>query len=86
MPKVSEFYGISIYFYYRDHDPPHFHAIYSGDQAVFEIETLDVLEGRLPRRANALVLEWAAQHRLDLMHVWRQARAKVALDAIEPLG
>lgn len=27
MPKISEFFGVSIY-YYREHEPPHFHARY----------------------------------------------------------
>jgi hypothetical protein len=25
MPRISEFFGIAIYMYYRDHAPPHFH-------------------------------------------------------------
>jgi Domain of unknown function (DUF4160) len=27
MPRISQFYGIAIYMYYRDHAPPHVHAI-----------------------------------------------------------
>lgn len=26
MPRVSEFFGVAIYFYFNDHPPPHFHA------------------------------------------------------------
>jgi hypothetical protein len=37
MPRVSEFYGIAIYLYYRDHVPPHFHAIYGEFEAEIEI-------------------------------------------------
>ncbi len=44
--------------YYRDHAPPHFHAVYSEQEAIIDIETLDVLEGRLSRRALELVLDW----------------------------
>jgi predicted metallo-beta-lactamase superfamily hydrolase len=29
MPRISAFYGIVIAMYYRDHHPPHFHAIYA---------------------------------------------------------
>jgi Domain of unknown function (DUF4160) len=29
MPRLSEFYGIAIYMYFADHNPPHFHAIYA---------------------------------------------------------
>jgi Domain of unknown function (DUF4160) len=33
MPRISSFYGIIIWMYWNDHNPPHFHATY-GD---FEI-------------------------------------------------
>lgn len=48
MPRVSEFYGIAIYFYYADHNPPHFHAIYAGEQAEVAIRTGEILNGSLP--------------------------------------
>jgi len=59
MPRISEFYGIRIYMYYNDHAPPHFHAGYAEDEAVFTIDTLQVLYGWVPRRVRALVVEWA---------------------------
>ncbi|MBO7121917.1 MAG: DUF4160 domain-containing protein [Treponema sp.] len=40
MPIVSEFSGIEISLYFDDHLPPHFHAKYSGDEALIEIEPL----------------------------------------------
>ena len=66
-PSVSEFFGIIIVMYYDDHLPPHFHAIYAEHEALVRIETLETLQGSLPARAHALVLEWAALHRLDLI-------------------
>jgi len=45
MPEVSRFFGISIRFYFNDHDPPHFHAIYGECEALIEIDTLSVLRG-----------------------------------------
>jgi Domain of unknown function (DUF4160) len=50
MPRISTFYGIVIAIYYDDHVPPHFHALYSGDEAVIRIDNLEVLAGGLPRR------------------------------------
>lgn len=41
--------------YYRDHAPPHFHAIYGEHEAEIEIETAEMIAGNLPRRAAALV-------------------------------
>ncbi|MDQ4124496.1 MAG: DUF4160 domain-containing protein [Actinomycetota bacterium] len=40
MPRISSFYGISIYMYLNDHEPAHFHAIYGGAKGRFEIDTL----------------------------------------------
>lgn len=85
MPRISEFFGISIYMYWRDHAPPHFHAIYGGDEAEIAIDDLSVLAGRLPPRALGLVMEWASQHQDDLRRVWEQARNHEPLDKIEPL-
>ncbi len=39
MPEISRFYGIRIKMYYGDHAPPHFHAEYGNEAAVFGIET-----------------------------------------------
>ena len=63
LPRISVFYGIAIYMYYRDHAPPHFHALYGEFEATVSIETGDLLEGRLPRRARSLVSEWVMSHR-----------------------
>nr|WP_213999709.1 DUF4160 domain-containing protein [Arsukibacterium sp.] len=30
MPVISRFYGIWIAMYFNDHNPPYFHAEYSG--------------------------------------------------------
>lgn len=85
MPQVSFFYGISIYLYYRDHSPPHFHAIYGGDEAEIRIDNGEVLAGRLPPRAMAMVREWTGLHSAELMLAWNQAREALPLDRITPL-
>lgn len=48
MPELCRFYGIVIRMYFDDHLPPHFHAIYGEDEALVSIETLALVEGRLP--------------------------------------
>jgi hypothetical protein len=85
MPRLSQFYGIAIYMYYRDHAPPHFHAIYGEHEAVFQIATGMVLAGRLPRRARALVEDWLAAHRAELQQDWDLAAANQPLLPIPPL-
>ncbi len=85
MPEISRFYGIVIKMYYHDHQPPHFHAEYSGDQMVVNLNTLAVIAGKLSPRATGLVMEWAAQHQAELQDVWDQARNMAPLDRIDPL-
>jgi hypothetical protein len=85
MPELSRFFGIIIRMFYSDHEPAHFHAIYGEYEALIEIDTLAVFRGSLPRRALALVLEWAALHRDELREDWRRARAGETLNEIEPL-
>ncbi|MGI8951036.1 MAG: DUF4160 domain-containing protein [Chitinophagaceae bacterium] len=38
MPSVSRFFGIVIYFYFKDHNPPHFNAVYAEYAAKISIE------------------------------------------------
>ncbi len=85
MPKVSEFFGIVIALYYADHAPPHFHASYAGHEALVRIDTLEILRGALPRRALALVREWAQLHRSELRADWERARQGLPLAPIPPL-
>jgi len=63
MPEVSRFFGISVRMYYDDPNPPHFHAIYGGDEVEVRIEPLAVLRGGLPRRALGMV--WNGQRRIS---------------------
>jgi hypothetical protein len=56
--------------FFRDHPPPHFHAEYAGMSAVYDIETLEITEGSLPRTAGKLVVEWATLHKESLLQIW----------------
>jgi hypothetical protein len=85
MPQISQFYGIIIKMYYNDHLPSHFHAEHGDSEAVYRIETLDILRGSLPQRAHAMVLEWASAHRVELRANWVKARYGLPLGRIAPL-
>jgi len=79
------FFGIMVRMYFDDHGPAHFHAYYGDDMIVIEIETLRIVVGQFPRRAQAMVLEWASQHREELLEDWRLASAHEPLKKILPL-
>jgi hypothetical protein len=51
MPTISQFFGIIIQRFWREHAPPHFHALYGEHEALIEIRTLEVTKGSLPKRA-----------------------------------
>jgi hypothetical protein len=85
MPRISKYYGIAIYMYFRDHPPPHFHAIYGEHEAVIEISTGKVIDGELPRRALKLVVEWTKAHRTELVQNWARAQAGEPLMPVDPL-
>ena len=85
MPEVSRFFGIVVRLFHGDHQPPHFHAIYEEHEALIEIETLAVYRGWLPRRALALVLEWAVLRRGELRAAWAQCQEGKPPGRIEPL-
>jgi hypothetical protein len=85
MPEISRFYGIIIAMFFDDHNPPHFHARYAGKKVAIEIESLRILEGSLPPRALGLVIEWASQHKVALIHNWELTKKNLQPQKIEPL-
>ena len=66
MPEICRFLGIVVRMQYGDHSPPHFHAVYGSAEAVYRIDDLTALEGRLPPRVHGLVSEWASLHQTEL--------------------
>lgn len=60
MPTICMFRGIKIYMNWRDHQPPHIHATYGGDEAIVSIHDLEVIEGSLPSKQLKILLGWAA--------------------------
>jgi len=85
MPTISAFYGIVVQMFWQDHAPPHFHALYAEHEALIDIRTLKAMQGGLPPRALALVLEWARDHQAELTGDWRLCTIKQSPKKIAPL-
>lgn len=85
MPLISSFFGIIIKIFHKDHNPPHFHAIYGEYDAVIEIKSGKVLAGKIPPRALRLVNEWRKIHKDELIERWDNARNMKPLKRIKPL-
>jgi hypothetical protein len=84
VPEISRFLGIVIRMYYRDHAPPHFHAIYGEYEIEVEIES-GVVQGKFPRRALTAVMDWYVQHIQELRDNWAHCVNGEPLAHIEPL-
>jgi hypothetical protein len=86
VPRISFFYGITIWMYWNEgaHARPHFHARYADRAASVDFDG-KLVAGELPRRALALVAEWAALHHDELLANWERARRNEPLEPIDPL-
>lgn len=85
MPRISSFYGIVIWMYWNDHNPPHFHATYGDFEILIRITDLSIYSGSLPSRAFGLVMEWASLHQNELMENWVLLKEERSVKKIEPL-
>jgi hypothetical protein len=84
MPEISRFYGISIYMFYNEHNPPHFHFKYQDFEGTIDIRD-GIINGTLPRRALNLIFEWLDLHRDELIENWRLLELRKPMNRIEPL-
>ena len=88
MPVISMFYGVIVSLYYvdnRQHNLPHVHVKYQGQEAVISLPDGKVLEGEIPRNKLRLVLAWIEIHGDELMADWELAVSGQEPFKIEPL-
>lgn len=77
MPEITRFYGIVVKIFFRgEHNPPHIHALYGEHNGLFEISTMDMIEGDLPNKAIKLVQEWGKKYQKDLQMMWDNKQIK----------
>lgn len=75
MPTIAMVEGVRIMIYFRDHLPPHLHAVLGSSEAQISIVTGDVLQGSLPRAKLRAVQGWLAAHREQVAYIWTEIRA-----------
>jgi len=67
-----------MFFSPKEHEPSHIHAIYNEYVGLFNLLTLEMFEGDLPRKAQELVTEWLKVHSVELQEMWdRQEISKL---------
>ncbi|MCX8085679.1 MAG: DUF4160 domain-containing protein [Rhodocyclaceae bacterium] len=82
MPIISIFFGIIVRMWHDDHPPPHVHVEYQGWEALVDIESGEIMAGRLPKKAAALVREWCLAHQAELLANWQRAQRFEPLERI----
>lgn len=72
MPVLTRFNGmvIKMYLLGKEHNPPHIHVIFGELNGVIDIQTLEVMEGDLPRKELAQAKQWAERHKDELLDIW----------------
>ncbi len=88
MPALSTFYGIIVYMYFMDnkqHNLPHIHVKYQGQEVVVSIPDGDVLEGKIPPPKMKLLQAWVEIHRDELVADWELAVSGEQPYKIDPL-
>lgn len=78
MPEISRFYGIVIKMFFKpkEHEPSHLHALYGEHVGIFDLRTMEMTEGDLPKRACDMVQEWMAQNQKELLEMWDNQNLK----------
>ena len=71
--------------HFREHNPPHFHVEYNEFEASLSIESLGIMEGKLPPKVMSLVVEWAGTHQNELLENWNSLRKTGQFHRIAPL-
>ena len=59
-----------MFFKPKEHEPSHIHALYGECVGIFDLRTMEMVEGDLPRKAQELVKEWMKDHQAALLSMW----------------
>ncbi len=84
MPEICRFYGIIIRMFFKDHNPPHFHAEYGEYRCIVDIND-EIVNGTMPKRALKLIFEWLEIHKEELLTNWEKCLNNIEPDRIKPL-
>ena len=69
---------------FREHNPPHLHAEYQGNNAVFNFDG-EITEGTMPNKQKKLIVAWIEIHKDELIANWQLIQNKEDYFKIDPL-
>ena len=56
-----------MFFKPKEHEPGHVHVLYGECVGIFDLKTLEMTTGDLPKKAQELTKEWLAAHQDELI-------------------
>ena len=71
MPTLHRIRNVQLCVFAADHPPPHFHAIAPDWNALIEIESVSVFQGKVPSTIWKAVKAWAFENQPLLRQTWR---------------
>lgn len=83
MAEIFIIEGIIISIYGFDHNPPHLHVKYSGDEFIITIEKREI-EGKGKSRIIYIVNEFINTYKTEILELWAKAQKGELLNKIEP--
>lgn len=78
MPEISRFYGIVIKMFFKpkEHEPSHIHALYGEYVGIFNLQSMEMTEGDLPKKAQELIKEWLYKNQEELLKMWETQKLR----------
>lgn len=85
MPTISDFFGIFIMMYAREHGIPHFNVRCGGKKASIAVGNGNILDEMLSPRHHRLVEQWRKLHVNELLQNWKLLQQQQPANPIAPL-
>lgn len=76
MGRLHQIGNVFIRIYANDHLPPHFHIVGPDHQALVEIATLAIVQGKIVGKAMKEAMEWADQNRTAIAAEWNRTNSR----------
>jgi len=83
MGELTRFYGMIVWMYSDDHDPPHIHIIYSGKVSRISLEG-EIIESYLPPGKLKILRKWMERHKEELNLNWERRKSGKKIIKIKP--
>ena len=85
VPIVAVFFGVIVRMFYREREPPHFHAEHHGQHAKFDFNGCLIVGTITSNTALRQIREWAQLRQAQLELNWEKMKTGEPLDRIAPL-